>query len=168
MREIIDKISSYNLFNYLFPGILFVVLLQKFTSYNLLQEDIVEGVFLYYFIGLLINRIGSLIVEPILTHFKFIKFRPPEEYRRASKLYPKIEIFSEINNMFRGMCATFLALIVLVISEQLGLEVKISYMPDKIIIILLLFIILLFSYRKQTKIMLDRIEDVISQKGNTH
>lgn len=168
MKEIIDKISSYNLFNYLFPGIIFVILLNATTSYNLIQENIIEGAFLYYFIGLLINRVGSLFIEPILKRFKFIKFKPPEEYRKASQLYPKIEIFSETNNMFRGMCATFVVLIIFVISEQLGLEVNLSYMLDKIISLLVLFIVLLFSYRKQTKIILDRIEDVLSEKRNSN
>ena len=39
MKEIIDKISSYNLFNYLFPGIIFVIILREITKYDLVQEN---------------------------------------------------------------------------------------------------------------------------------
>jgi len=52
MKEILDKISSYNFFNYLLPGILFVVITEEFTSYSFIQENLVLGVFIYYFIGL--------------------------------------------------------------------------------------------------------------------
>ena len=66
MKELLDKLSSYNIFNYLLPGILFSVLASKTTELNLIQIDIILGVFVYYFIGLIISRIGSLIIEPIL------------------------------------------------------------------------------------------------------
>jgi hypothetical protein len=56
MKEFITKISSYNIFNNLLPGILFVFLLNKITIYNLLQDDLVVGFFLYYFIGITISN----------------------------------------------------------------------------------------------------------------
>ena len=34
MKDIIDKISSYNIFNYLFPGVLFVIIAKRLTDYN--------------------------------------------------------------------------------------------------------------------------------------
>ena len=68
MKELLDKLSSYNLFNYLFPGILFVTIAKETTSLDLLQENIITGVFLYYFIGLVISRVGSLLIEPLLKN----------------------------------------------------------------------------------------------------
>ena len=38
MKEILDKLSSYNIFNYLLPGIIFVVLMGKLTHYSF--EDV--------------------------------------------------------------------------------------------------------------------------------
>ena len=58
MKELLDKLSSYNIFNYLFPGILFCVISKTLIGYNLIMDDIVLGVFLYYFIGLTISRMG--------------------------------------------------------------------------------------------------------------
>jgi hypothetical protein len=63
MINLLDKLSSYNLFNYLLPGIVFVILSSDFTRYSFVQQDIVLGLFLYYFIGLAISRFGSLIIE---------------------------------------------------------------------------------------------------------
>mgnify|MGYP003490907514 CR=1 FL=1 len=65
MEKLLEKLTSYNLFNYLFPGIIFSVLLEKTTSYSIIQDDIIIEAFLAYFIGLLISRISSLIIEPI-------------------------------------------------------------------------------------------------------
>lgn len=64
MKDLLDKISSYNLFNYLFPGILFAVISKEFTSYSLLQDNLIVGAFIYYFIGLVVSRFGSLVIEP--------------------------------------------------------------------------------------------------------
>ena len=66
MKEIINKLSSYNLFNYLLPGTVFVALTEAFTSFPFAQDDLLIALFLYYFIGLIISRIGSLFVEPFL------------------------------------------------------------------------------------------------------
>ena len=39
MKEIIEKISSYNLFNYLLPGILFAAFGDYITAYKIIQDD---------------------------------------------------------------------------------------------------------------------------------
>ena len=107
MNEILNKISSYNLFNNLFPGVLFVVIADYFTSFSFTQSDIVSGLILYYFIGLLISRVGSLIVEPFLKWTKLLKFADYHKYVAASKTDPTIEILSEINNTYRTSVKPF-------------------------------------------------------------
>ena len=69
MKDLLEKISSYHFFNYLLPGILFAVVAQYTTVYDFLQKDIIIGAFVYYFIGLVISRVGSLLLEPILKRF---------------------------------------------------------------------------------------------------
>ena len=74
MKEFLDKLAPYHFFNYLLPGTLFVILAEKVANYNMYQPDIIFGLLLYYFIGLVISRIGSLIVEPILRKVGFVAF----------------------------------------------------------------------------------------------
>ena len=74
MKDLLDKLSSYNIFNYLLPGVVFVAISKSLTIYNFVQQDIVVGVFLYYFIGLVISRIGSIVIEPMLKWIRFVKF----------------------------------------------------------------------------------------------
>ncbi len=158
MKELLDKLSTYNIFNYLFPGVIFVVTLSKISNYNLLQEDIITGAFLYYFIGLIVSRVGSLFIEPFLKWIKFLKFADYKKYVSASKEDSKIELFSEINNMYRTLCSLFLLLSLTKIYETYLSDLKFFEGYDSIFIVVLLLLLFLFSYRKQTKYITKRVE----------
>ncbi len=158
MKELLDKLSSYNIFNYLLPGVVFVVLLSKITQYNLIQENIITGAFFYYFIGLIISRVGSLIIEPILKKKSFVVFADYSKFIKALKIDGKIEILSEVNNMYRTISSLLLLAILFVVYEKVA-----SYfsLPDRfgpIILLFLLFFLFLYSYKKQTSYITKRIE----------
>jgi len=157
MKELLDKLSSYNIFNYLFPGILFVIILNKVSSFNLIQEDILLGAFLYYFIGLIISRVGSLFIEPFLRLIKFLKFAEYNDFVKASKDDTKIVLFSEINNMYRTLCSLFLLIFISKIYEKYLMEIPFFKDYSNILIIIVLLILFLFSYQKQTNFIRKRI-----------
>ena len=158
MKEIIDKISSYNLFNYLLPGILFVTVLDKFTIYSLTQENLVIGVFVYYFIGLVISRIGSLVIEPVLRKVSFLKFASYSDFVSAFKKDSKIEVFLETNNMYRTFSSMFILLLLLKLYEFVELVFPMLNRYNLYILLVLLLIMFLYSYRKQTKYIVNRIK----------
>ena len=149
MKELIDKLSSYNIFNYLLPGIVFVVLLEKVTHFSFIQKDIVLGVFVYYFIGLIISRLGSLIIEPILKRIKFIEFAPYSEFVFASKIDTKIEILSESNNMYRTVCSLFLLLMLSNIFEWVENKLPIISEYNREILVIALFVLFVFSFKNK-------------------
>ncbi len=158
MKDLLDKLSSYNIFNYLFPGVVFVVLASKLTSYNFVQQDILVGAFLYYFIGLVISRIGSIFIEPILKFIKFLKFADYKRFVKASKIDTRIDTLSEVNNMYRTICSLFLILIAIKGFEWLSL--KWLFLAERKIetLTVSLFLLFLFSYRKQTNYITKRID----------
>lgn len=158
MKELLDKLSSYNIFNYLFPGVVFVILLAKTTKYNFIQEDIIVGSFFYYFIGLIISRIGSLLIEPVLKKTSFINFLEYKKFVKASKLDSKIEILSEVNNMYRTICALLLLEFIFIVYEKISLNINFPKELGPIALLCALFILFLFSYKKQTKYITDRID----------
>jgi hypothetical protein len=96
MNELLTKLSSYNLFNYLLPGVLFAILASETTPHQFIQKDIITGVFFYYFLGLVVSRFGSLVIGPILKSLSFVKFADYKAFVAASKKDPQIEI------LFRG------------------------------------------------------------------
>ena len=46
MKDLLDKLSSYNLFNYLLPGILLALAIDRFALIRVVQKDIAIGIFL--------------------------------------------------------------------------------------------------------------------------
>lgn len=157
MKDILDKIGSYNIFNYLLPGVIFAVLVSKMTNFNLMQEDAISGAFVYYFIGSVVSRIGSLVIEPILTKVRFLSFSPYSDFVLASKADPKIEVLSEANNMYRTVCSLILCVAAsfLYYSSEQRFPMLNEARPWVLIIGLL--VLFLFSYRKQTAYINKRI-----------
>ncbi len=158
MKDILQKLSTYNIFNYLLPGIIFVILLRYFTSFNLVIEEVLIGAFLYYFIGMIISRIGSLIVEPLLIKIKLVKFSNYKKFIAASKNDDKIELFSEINNMYRTFLSMLIILLVIVIYESTPKFIELNNIIKSIIGLLSLIFLFLLSYRKQTEYINKRID----------
>ena len=112
MDSFINKISTYNIFNYLFPGIVFTVLVSKLTKYNLRFESILETLVVGYFFGLFISRIGSLFLEPILKKIGIIKNGKYSDFVKASKIDPVIATLSEVSNMYRTLTSMLFCLVV--------------------------------------------------------
>ena len=153
-----EKITTYNIFNYLLPGIIFVILLEYFLEISLIIENNFVGAFLYYFIGMTISRIGSLIIAPIIRWTKLIKYAKYKDYIPASIKDSKIELLSEVNNMYRTFMTLFFVLLLaklyFVIEAELGFLITTS----KTLLIVGLTILYIFSYRKQTSFVKERVE----------
>lgn len=158
MKELLAKLSSYNIFNYLFPGVVFAIILSKISDINLVQKDILTGAFLYYFIGLIVSRIGSLFIEPFLKWINFIKFADYSKFVSASKVDAKIELFSEVNNMYRTLCSLFLLLVVFKAYDTYLSELSFFKDYGSVLVIVLLLILFVCSYRKQTNYITKRVD----------
>jgi len=163
MDALLDKISSYNIFNYLLPGSVFAVAADVLTSFRFLQEDIVVGLFLYYFFGLVISRIGSLMIEPGLKAVRFINFVDYGKFVKASKGDPAIEVLSETNNMYRTLCALILVLLGVVLFDRFA--PALPWLMDGLpyIVGTALLVLFLFAYRKQTAYTAKRVSKVAEE-----
>ncbi|CAA0189862.1 conserved membrane hypothetical protein [Tenacibaculum maritimum] len=158
MKELLEKISSYNLFNYLLPGTVYAFAVSNLMGIEFKEKNLFVYAFLFYFLGLVISRFGSLIIEPILKKTGFLKFAEYSDFVKASKKDDKIEILSESNNTYR----TLVALIFVIgltkfhfwlITKWIWLERNNDW-----IIIVLLLILFISSYRKQTNYITKRIK----------
>lgn len=154
MSELLQKLSTYNIFNYLFPGVVFVILLNRYTEINLVVDDVILGMFLYYFFGLVLSRIGSILIEPILRFTKIVQFSDYARFIRASKLDDKIELLSEVNNMHR----TIIAMLVVLLAISICNGSVTCLLTAGLLGIVTLFIL---SYRKQTSFITKRIDEAL-------
>jgi hypothetical protein len=158
MNELFNKLSSYNIFNYLLPGILFAIFAGEIIHYPLVQRDILTGAFLYYFLGLVVSRFGSLTIEPILKWLRFVKFADYKDFVLVSQKDPKLDVLSEVNNTYRTLAALFSLLLLLKLYMKLEARFPGLKEWDITIMAVLLLIMFLFSYRKQTAYITKRIK----------
>jgi hypothetical protein len=159
--NLVEKLSSYNFFNYLLPGVLFVVLADVFTKYSFIQSNIVLGLFVYYFIGLVISRFGSLVLEQILKHTGFVQFADYGDFVRASKTDEKIMLLSEVNNTYRTLASLLILLGILRLYQALDEKFRFNSEWSMILTGLLLLFLFVSSYRKQTNYITKRVRNAI-------
>jgi hypothetical protein len=158
MNELLNRISSYNIFNYLLPGIIFAVLADDMIRYPIVQRDIFIGAFLYYFLGLVVSRFGSLIIEPVLKRFSFVEFADYRDFVAASKKDSQLEVLSEVNNTYRTLCSLFSLLLLLKLYTNIQGSFPSLKEWDATVLTLLLLVLFLFSFRKQTSYIRRRIK----------
>ncbi len=158
MTELLDKLTSYNIFNYLLPGIIFVIIARAITNYDFIQENNLLGGFLYYFIGMIISRFGSVIIEPFLKKTKFLKFREYSEYIYASKNDAKIELLSEANNTYRTLNSMIFLLLILKLYNYCSIKFNFNITLTLTVLTMLILVLFLFSYRKQANYITKRID----------
>ena len=96
--------------------------LEFFFGLTLPTKNVGEDIVVYYFTGLIINRIGSLTVEPILKKLRFIKYAPYSDFAKAAKADSKIDTLSEMNNYTRSLLTCVLLLPVIRILQVLSLK----------------------------------------------
>src|SRR2546425_11221618 len=158
MNELLSKISSYNLFNYLLPGIIFAILASQIIHFPIVQRDIITGAFLYYFVGLVVSRFGSLIIEPLLKRLSFVQFADYKDFVAASKKDGQLELLSEVNNTYRTLCSLFTLVLLLKLYTKLECAFPTLKAWHATLLAVLLLVVFLFSYRKQTSYITKRIK----------
>ena len=155
MEKIIEKIEIYHFINYLLPGTIFVAILNKIFENNFFDSNIVIVVIEYYFIGLILSRIGSVLLQPIFKKTKIIKYADYNKYIKASKEDDKLEILQREANQYRTYIATFI--ILAIVQSYICIENK----NFTIILVLFVGLAILFTlaYKKQIKFIVDRVEN---------
>lgn len=165
MDKLIEKITSYQLFNYLFPGIIFINLIDLLTSIRIPFDRIEFTIFLYYIAGLILSRIGSVVIEPFYKGCCWIVFARYKDYLEATKQDSKIDILSMENNAYRTLIATFVSLLVVYCLDlaQWYRDFNASKysVPVYVALLIALFSI---SYRKQTSFIRKRVHHKVNKK----
>lgn len=165
MEKLLDKLSSYQLFNYLFPGIIFINLIDLLTSIQILYDRVEFIIFLYYIVGMILSRIGSVAIEPLYKGFCWVVFAGYKDYIEASKQDSKIDILSMENNTYRTLIATFVSLLV-VYCLDLAKWFR-DFNDSKYAVpvyVVLLIVLFSFSYRKQTSFVRRRVHHSVNKK----
>ena len=149
MSNIFEKLGSYQILTNLLPGAFFSLTVKFFFDLTLPTKNVGEDIVVYYFVGLIINRIGSLVVEPVLKKFHFIEYAPYPDFVKAMKADLKIDTLSETNNYTRSLLTCVLLLPAIWILKALAskwtwFSLNLEWGAIAFLFVLFLLIILLF------------------------
>lgn len=163
MEKLAEKLDSYDILNNLLPGIVLDFLFEKILGINLVNGNMVENLFVFYFIGMIVSRIGSLVLEPICKKIKWVTYADYGDFVKASRKDEKINVLSEINNSYRTIFSV--CLIVIVGKVYFGIISKINFLSDVSNMVMLIAMTVLFAiaYKKQTKYVARRVNKVNKQ-----
>jgi len=164
MGGFLEKLGSYQILTNLLPGAFFGLTLKFFFGLTLPTTNVGEDIVAYYFMGFIVNRIGSLAVEPILIKLHFIKYALYPDFAKATEADSKIDTLSEMNNYTRSLLTCVLLFPVMRILQALSLKWAWFSLYWERGAIALLAVLFLFAYRKQTDYVRKRVEAVNSHK----
>lgn len=167
MEQLFNKLENYNILNYILPGIIFDFCCKYYINITIVPtENILISVFVYYFLGLVISRIGSLIIKPILWKLRILDKKDSSkniDFYQSEIQDSKIKILFTDYNMYRNFIATFFLLLI----SKLVYEIKTYLNINSTIIytIVFIFLIVLFTlaYKTQLKHIHNRIKYIKSQ-----
>lgn len=164
MEQLFNKLENYNVLNYILPAIVFIECCKYYVGIDFnITNNIIIDIFMYYFIGLIISRISSLIVEPLLLKFRIInkkEISDKSDFYRAEKEDSKIKILFTDYNMYRNLITVFILLIILKLYKFLQKYILINSIFTSTMVFIFLLILFILSYRKQLKYIHSRVENV--------
>lgn len=168
MADALNKISAYELFTIFFPGVLTVGYSLWILDIKILDGSISQYAFMFcvaYLCGIVISRLGSILIQPLARKIRFIDWS--SGYYAAEKKDGKISILQKDFNMYRSLVVAILICIVLTIYSVSCENLDEDICVFLIIFLVLLLIVSLFSYRKQSKYITERINAVKKMRGNS-
>lgn len=158
-----EKLSLYEYLNFVLIGLIFTSCCVLVFRYDELVKTVFKGIQFFslgievvitfalfgliYEIGFIINRIGSIIIEPIFKKFKIINFNNDYKlFNERKREYPIMEVLSREFALARTQVSMFFILVVISLFNKQFI----------IAIVFFLFVILFtLSMRKHSKKIVD-------------
>lgn len=156
IKFLVDRLSQYGFLVNLIPGTALCLLLEL-IGYNLIPDgSLYLSFFIFYFVGVVNNRFGSVFVEWFLKKIDVISFIPYEIFVEAESRDSKVSTQSMQNNMFRSYISVFILSLIGLAHKEFAPDWLIQIqLPVLFVCLLILFII---SYKKQANYVKKRVE----------
>ena len=157
IESLVEKVSAYSIFNFLLPGVIFATTFELITQFTVFTGNIIVDIVITYFTGMVLSRIGSLVVEPIFKSIRIIKFAQYEDYLTAEKKDSKLITLLQENNIYRNMTTVFLTLLIVKIGMPIQQNFPNFHLYFNWVWPIALLFLFAISYRKQTAYIHKRI-----------
>lgn len=159
IKTLIDKLSQYNFVTNILPGTVLCLMLKHIVGYDLfVTNEWYQMGIIFYFVGMVNNRFGSLVIEWTMKKTKIVEFSKYKDFVAAEKKDSKITTLSMENNVFRSYISV--CTISLIASLFKLIADNVNWVDEWKMQFLLASLLLLFtlSYRKQTSYVRKRVE----------
>lgn len=104
LKSLSEKLSAYQLFNFIYPGAVFLgILSYKGVPLGMLKE-IWWFLLASYFLGMTISRFGSIVIESICLKFGWIEKYDIKRYADNIAKNSFTAILLELTNIYRTIC----------------------------------------------------------------
>lgn len=160
MEALFEKLNSFHILTNLIPGTVFCFVFNKLLFEIFPSGEKVSDYFVFYFIGIIIGRIGSLFVEPLCRKTKNFKHVSYQRFLLAEKEDSKIENLSETNSLYRSLLTAFVLLTFFVLINEICYNFIFLCKWRNVIICICLSILFFFSFKKQTQYIFERAEHI--------
>lgn len=157
IESITEKVSAYQIFNYLLPGAVFVAAFGNVSGHALYSGTVVVDLVVVYFAGMTLSRVGSLVIEPICKWTRIVTYANYGDYLEAVKRDATIPSLLQENNTYRTLTATFLALLLVKIALYFQSRLTNTNLHLNWLWLIALTLLFLLSYRKQTAYIRKRV-----------
>ena len=164
LKSIFEKISRYEILANLIPGAILCVFLKDVIGWRFLSDNFLYALIEVYFAGIVNNRIGFLIVEPLMKHV--VKFQSYRAFMQAEKRDSKVGILNADNNMYRSLSSVFLISMLAYIYREFWLRIQFLQNNYAILLIIGMLTLFVFSYWKQSNILVNRIKEINDASDN--
>ena len=173
LNTIIAKLGTYHILANLIPGAFFGFTLNFLFGITLPLGSIGEYIVGYYFVGLIIGRISSLVTKRVFTRVKgsektlptqFIEYALYSDYMKAEESTPKLTSLSDMNECYRSLLTCVWMLPVVVGSHWLVQRWHWLSTHWAWVVVILLFALFLWSYKEQTRFIKERVENANCQE----
>ncbi len=163
LKLVIDKLSQYNFLTNILPGTVLCIILKYLVGYDLIPDDYYQAGIVFYFVGMVTSRLGSLVVEPLLKAILWVKYAPYSDFLQAEKEDSKITLLSQENNVFRSYITVMFISAIIYMYKNYSLDWRCLMRDEPLVLIISLLVIFLFAYRKQTSFVRKRVENFIKK-----
>lgn len=146
INSLFNKLSAYQLLSLMLPGASLLGTMKFVFSIDIkVDENIWWFLLASYVMGIIISRIGSLLVEEIFKKLELIEGYNVGNYIAKRKEDDMVETLLSFANLYRSLCALSILLIIVTIVEGYSLcDYWLYYLLE--VVLLLLFG---FSFYKQ-------------------
>ena len=135
VNSLFNRLSSYQILAILLPGASLLGYMKFYLSIEIkVDENVWWFLLSSYVTGVILSRIGSVVIEGIMKKFSYIKKYDVQRYLIKRKDDDLVETLLSFANLYRSFSAVFLVLPII--------SILCGYNPFKYYLIYFLYIIL--------------------------